>query len=140
MITLLLPPDMMIQSQETGERLVHYEAEYDKIKSANSILIVGGGPTGVELAGELSIDFPEKKVTLVHRGSRLLEFISPKASKKTLDWLVSKKVEVILGQSVDLDSMSGGIYRTSGAKLSVLIVTLFVLGSRSARPGFNRLS
>lgn len=102
--------------RDRGERLVHYEAEYDKIKSANSILIVGGGPTGVELAGELAVDFPEKKVTLVHRGSRLLEFISPKASKKTLDWLVSKKVEVILGQSVDLDTMSDGIYRTSGGE------------------------
>lgn len=89
-------------------------AEHDKIRSANSILIVGGGPTGVELAGEIAVDFPEKKVTLVHRGSRLLEFVSPKASKKTSDWLVSKKVEVISGQSVDLDSMSDGVYRTSG--------------------------
>ncbi|XP_030451010.1 uncharacterized protein LOC115673088 [Syzygium oleosum] len=100
--------------RDRGERLVYYKAEHDKIRSANSILIVGGGPTGVELAGEIAVDFPEKKVTLVHRGSRLLEFISPKASKKTLNWLVSKKVEVILGQSVDPDSMSDGVYRTSG--------------------------
>lgn len=88
-------------------------AEFEKIRSSNSILIVGGGPTGVELAGEIAIDFPDKKVTLVHRGSRLLEFIGPKASQKTLDWLIAKKVEVILGQSVDLDSASDGLYQTS---------------------------
>ncbi|KAI9072576.1 hypothetical protein K1719_045463 [Acacia pycnantha] len=76
------------------ERLDHYKAENEKIKSASSILIVGGGPTGVELAGEIAVDFPEKTVTLVHRGTRLLEFIGPKASRKALKWLKSKKVEV----------------------------------------------
>lgn len=100
-------------------RLRHYEAEHEKIMNASSILIVGGGPTGVELAAEIAVDFPEKKVTLVHRGARLLEFVNPKASKKALDWLVSKKVEVILEQSVDLNSVSDGertTYRTSSGE------------------------
>ncbi|KAA8534591.1 hypothetical protein F0562_032150 [Nyssa sinensis] len=92
-------------------------AENQKIKSANSLLIVGGGPTGVELAGEIAVDFPDKKVTLVHRGSMLLEFIGRKAGKMALDWLTSKKIEVILGQSVDLDSVSDGVYRTSGGEI-----------------------
>ena len=37
------------------------------------------------------------KVTLVHSGKRLLEFLGTKVSDKTLKWLQSKKnVEVIL--------------------------------------------
>ncbi|XP_062091725.1 uncharacterized protein LOC133797724 [Humulus lupulus] len=96
-----------------AERLNHFEAEFEKIKSASSILIVGGGPTGVELAGEIASDFPEKKVTLVHRGSRLLEFVSSKASKKAFDWLISKRVEVLLEQSVNLDGITDGVYQTS---------------------------
>uniref|UniRef100_A0A5B7BY69 FAD/NAD(P)-binding domain-containing protein n=1 Tax=Davidia involucrata TaxID=16924 RepID=A0A5B7BY69_DAVIN len=99
-----------------SEKLSQYQTENQKIKSANSILLVGGGPTGVELAGEIAVDFPDKKVTLVHRGSRLLEFIGYKAGKMALDWLTSKKVEVILGQSVDLNSVSDGVYRTSGGE------------------------
>ncbi|KAL3649357.1 hypothetical protein CASFOL_005760 [Castilleja foliolosa] len=100
-----------------SERLSHYRAEHEKIKSAKSILIVGGGPSGVELAGEIVVDFPDKKVTLVHRGSRLLEFIGEKAGKKALDWLISKNVEVILGQSVNLNSVpSNGAYVTSGGE------------------------
>ena len=89
--------------------------ENQKIKSANSILIVGGGPTGVELAGEIATDFPEKKVTLVHKGPRLLEFIGLKAANKTLHWLKSKTVEVKLDQEVDLNSTSdgSGVYQTS---------------------------
>ncbi|OWM73624.1 apoptosis-inducing factor 2-like [Punica granatum] len=88
------------------DKLGEYEAELQKIKSAQSILIIGGGPVGVELAGEIAADFPEKKITLVHRGSRLLEFIGPKASDKTLNWLRSKGVEVKLDQSVDLKSIT----------------------------------
>ncbi|XP_054812833.1 uncharacterized protein LOC129313601 [Prosopis cineraria] len=98
------------------ERLNQYKAENQKIKSARSILIVGGGPTGVELAGEIAVDFPEKKVTLVHKGSRLLEFIGTKASRKTMKWLKSKKVEVKLEQSVNLNSVEdtpNRTYRTS---------------------------
>ncbi|OVA07140.1 Pyridine nucleotide-disulfide oxidoreductase [Macleaya cordata] len=101
-----------------SERLEEYQTENEKIKSADSILIIGGGPTGVELAAEIAVDFPEKKVTLVHNKPRLLDFIGPKASRKTLDWLTSKKVEVILGQSVDLNSHSDGdrTYQTSGGE------------------------
>ncbi|CAI0398470.1 unnamed protein product [Linum tenue] len=43
------------------ERLAQYHSDNDKIKSASSILIVGGGPTGVELAGEIAVDYPEKQ-------------------------------------------------------------------------------
>ncbi|CAI0544026.1 unnamed protein product [Linum tenue] len=87
------------------ERLAQYHSESEKIKSARSILIVGGGPTGVELAGEIAVDYPEKQVTLVHNGSRLLEFIGPKAGAKALKWLKSRKVEVKLEQRVDLDNI-----------------------------------
>ncbi|KAE8037350.1 hypothetical protein FH972_009943 [Carpinus fangiana] len=101
------------------ERLNQFKAENQKINSAGSILIVGGGPTGVELAGEIAVDFPDKKVTLVHNGSRLLEFIGPKAANKTLHWLASKKVEVILEQRVNLDSVSeeSKTYHTSEGEI-----------------------
>ncbi|CAN7005884.1 hypothetical protein IGI04_009638 [Brassica rapa subsp. trilocularis] len=100
------------------EKLSQYQTEYEKIKSSESVLIVGGGPSGVELAAEIAVDFPEKKVSLVHKGPRLLEFVGEKAAHKAFDWLASKKVEVILNQSVDLNSASDGnkTYRTSGGE------------------------
>lgn len=90
------------------ERLKQYQADNQKIKDAQSILIIGGGPTGVELAGEIAVDYSEKKVTLVHNGPRLLEFLGPKASKKTLAWLKSRKVDVKLEQRVNLNNISDG--------------------------------
>lgn len=101
---------------KTG-RLKEFQQDNLKIRSAHSVLIVGGGPTGVELAGEIATDFPEKKITLVHTGSRLLEFIGEKAANKTLNWFKSRNVEVILEQSVRLDTISDSpgskIYQTS---------------------------
>lgn len=93
-----------------------FSTEHNKIKAAQSVLVVGGGPSGVELASEIVYAFPDKKVTLVHKGPRLLEFISEKAGKKALNWLTSKKVEVILDQSVNLDSESSGVHQTSGGE------------------------
>jgi NADH dehydrogenase FAD-containing subunit len=95
------------------QRLEQFYQDNDKIKGANSILVIGGGPTGVELAGELAVDFSEKKVTLVHSGSRLLEFLGPKASNKTLAWLKSRKVEVKLEQRVNLSNILDNTYVTS---------------------------
>ncbi|KAJ4833395.1 hypothetical protein Tsubulata_028198, partial [Turnera subulata] len=76
--------------------------------SVNSKLNVkrSRGPTGVELAGEIAVDFPEKEVTLVHNGSRLLEFVGPKAADKSLAWLKSKRVQVKLEQKVDLEAIT----------------------------------
>ncbi|KDO46315.1 hypothetical protein CISIN_1g017664mg [Citrus sinensis] len=98
------------------ERLSQYEKDFEKVKSANSVLIVGGGPTGVELAGEIAVDFPDKKVILVHRGPKLLEFVGSRASQIALDWLTSKKVEVILNQSVTLNTISDGLIETSSGE------------------------
>ncbi|GLJ23316.1 hypothetical protein SUGI_0441130 [Cryptomeria japonica] len=88
------------------ERLQQMEADNKKIKDAKTVVIIGGGPTGVELAAEIAVDFPDKKVILIHRGSRLIEFVGEKASRKALAWLKSKNVEVHLNERVDLNSIS----------------------------------
>ncbi|KAM0917211.1 hypothetical protein ACQ4PT_009644 [Festuca glaucescens] len=86
-----------------------------KIKYSGSILIIGGESSGVELATEIAVNYPDKKVTLVHDRPRFLESIGHKAGGKALRWLRSKNVEVHLEQSVDLESMSEGdrLFRTS---------------------------
>lgn len=86
--------------------------ENTKLRGAESVLIIGGGPVGVELAGEIVTDFPAKKVTLVHGGDRLLEFLGTKASTKALKWLQSKKVKVILDDRIDTDGLVGPNYVT----------------------------
>ncbi|CAM6041243.1 unnamed protein product [Sphagnum compactum] len=95
-----------------AERIKEYQADNKKLEAADSVLIIGGGPVGVELAGEIVVDFPTKKVTLLHSGDRLIDFLGPKASKKALTWLKSKNVEVILNDRIELDGLAGPIYTT----------------------------
>jgi NADH dehydrogenase len=92
-------------------------AEFDKDptnRSAHlSFVIVGGGPTGVELAGaikELAVDVIPRdfrradtrlaRVILIEAGSRLLPTFDPLLSEKALRQLVGLGVDVRLGAPV----------------------------------------
>jgi apoptosis-inducing factor 2 len=77
----------------------------DKIKSANKILIVGGGAVGVELAGELKTDFPNKNVTIVTNGNRLVPSMSESFSTKALNILNQKHVETIFNDKINLTNV-----------------------------------
>ncbi|KAG6466068.1 hypothetical protein ZIOFF_076140 [Zingiber officinale] len=96
-------------------------ADNERIRSSSSVLIIGGGRTGVELAAEIAVDFPGKKVTLVHESSRLLQVLGPNASQKVLKWLKSKGVDVVLDQSIDVESIAEGdtsFTTSSGARIT----------------------
>ncbi|KAJ1808010.1 hypothetical protein LPJ56_004795 [Coemansia sp. RSA 2599] len=73
------------------------------LDSANTVMVVGGGAVGVEVAGYVAATHPAKKVTLVHSGSRLLpgnfrEGVSNGAVSK----LRKLGVNVVLNERVEL--------------------------------------
>ncbi len=65
--------------------------------------MVGGGPTGVELAGELVTDFEAKEVIVVQSGPRLLPSIKEKLGKFAQKFLESKGAKV---RSVRCDELT----------------------------------
>jgi NADH dehydrogenase FAD-containing subunit len=72
--------------------------------NARSILIVGGGPVGVELAGELKAQYPDKTIHLVHSHDALLSNstppINPVATAKLLELLNRVGIDVKLNSRV----------------------------------------
>ena len=85
----------------------------ERKQSLLDIILVGGGPTGVELAGALSelrkhvlpkdlpeIDFKKMRIILIESGKELLGVMSENAQKKSLKYLTEFGVEVLLGVSV----------------------------------------
>ena len=81
-------------------RLAHHATEAARVKAAEAVLIIGGGPTGVELAAEIVADLPGKKVTLVQAHSRLLPQLTEAASAAALTELTTMGVTVLLGAKV----------------------------------------
>ena len=105
------------------ERAINIE-KMENRKALMNVVIVGGGPTGVELAGAMAElrnnvfpkDYPElsfknMKVVLIEAGSILLAAMSPEAQKKAMDYLIHLGVEIHVstrvldydGQLVSLD-------------------------------------
>ncbi|KAL3683029.1 hypothetical protein R1sor_001051 [Riccia sorocarpa] len=99
-----------------AERIEEFQKDNKKIVNAETLLVVGGGPVGVELAAEIVTDFPEKKVKLVHGGDRLIGFLGQKASAKTEKWLKDRGVDVILKERINLDQLSPPDYVTASLK------------------------
>jgi len=61
--------------ESTVEGILGFYANVKKaIDAANSILIIGGGPVGLEIAGEIMQHHPSKSVTIVHKGPKLCDY------------------------------------------------------------------
>ena len=105
------------------------------VKEASSILIVGGGPTGVEVVGEIREKYADKKITLVHSQKLLLNDDIPDTPRaQMLEKVQRNNVKVILDDIVELPSNNDikktiykpkeGVRTRKGATLDVDLVML----------------
>lgn len=106
------------------------ETTQEKINEYLNIILVGGGPTGVELAGALAEmkkyifpkDYPEldvskMRIVLYQASPGLLAGMSAKSSQRALDYLLKLGVEVILNTRV-LDYDGSCMKLSDGSTLS----------------------
>lgn len=81
----------------TEETIKSFAGHQRKIAAAEHVLVVGGGPSGVELSAEIRLARPDARVTLAHAGAALLNSAgSRRAGRRALAWLESHDVEVRL--------------------------------------------
>jgi NADH dehydrogenase FAD-containing subunit len=89
----------------------------EELKAAQRVVIGGGGPLGVEMAGELAEASGAKKVTLVSQTSSLLVGATQTVQKTAFSLLRRKNVEILASVRVDSAEYDAGA-KTWTVKLS----------------------
>lgn len=79
-----------------------------ELAEAQSVVIAGGGPVGIELAGEIAAAQPGKTVTLVSADARLMPQYPEKMSRQLEAKLTAQGVTLVLGdRAADLKADNG---------------------------------
>ncbi len=149
------------------EKALQIEEE-EQLNSLMDYVIVGGGPTGVELAGALSelrkhvfpqdyreLDFIKMDIHLIQSGPQLLKGMSEEAARKALEYLekfgvkvwLNRRVKSYDGYTVTLDSGETLISRTviwaagvSGALFKGIRPESILKGNRLQVDACNRVA
>ncbi|KAG0254126.1 Apoptosis-inducing factor 2 [Mortierella polycephala] len=78
----------------------------DLIKSKN-VAVIGGGCSGVELAGEIKTTFPQKQVTLIHSTSTLIDYpeFTEAVKHLALSHLEELGVQIVLNERAVIEEL-----------------------------------
>ncbi|KIW64819.1 hypothetical protein PV04_09726 [Phialophora macrospora] len=101
------------QSTAREAYLEEASAQIRSLENASEgIVVVGGGAVGIEMAAEIKLVMPEKKVTLIHSRDKLCssEPLPGEFKAKCLAALHEAGVETILGQRVLEDTKEDGTH------------------------------
>ncbi len=92
-----------------------------RLSEVDSVLIIGGGVVGCELAAEIVCAFPHKRVVLVHSGKELCERLPERARKHVISFLLKRGVEIVFGERIK-DSSKHVFSSTSGREFTSELV------------------
>ncbi|KZT01697.1 iron uptake cluster protein [Laetiporus sulphureus 93-53] len=91
-----------------AEGIEWLQHSHDRIEMASSVLVVGGGPLGVQYASDIGEVYPNKHITLLHSRDRLLPAFEESMHKEVMSSMAALNVNVILGERLDLHSIKEG--------------------------------
>ena len=83
------------------QRSSFYSQFKSQLVKATKILIVGGGPIGIELAGEITDHYPNKSITILECGNRILSGTTKEASDFAKSILESRGVNIYCNERID---------------------------------------
>jgi NADH dehydrogenase FAD-containing subunit len=88
-------------AHDAEDAIDNYRAAYDELTQANRVLLVGAGPVGIELAGEIRSKWPDKHITLLDLADDVLGGrFRPELRAELRKQLVDLGVDVVLGEGL----------------------------------------
>ncbi|GBE85966.1 iron uptake cluster protein [Sparassis latifolia] len=109
--SLGIPPSAPVAPLTQGtkvEGIQWIKRYHERIESASSVLVVGGGALGIQYATDVADAYPTKRVTLLHSRAQLLPRFDEGMHKEILARLSALNVDTILGERLDLSSLTNG--------------------------------
>ncbi|KAK0208923.1 hypothetical protein DFS33DRAFT_1306417 [Desarmillaria ectypa] len=101
-------------------------SERSRFQDANDIVLVGGGSVGIEFAGEIKDIWPNKKVTIIHGGSKLLNDAYPDRFRNKMEnGMKSRGVEIVYNDYLD-DIPASGVESVTTRNGKIIKADLFV--------------
>lgn len=117
----------------------------DEREALMNIVVAGGGPTGVEIAGSIAelrkhvltkdypeLDFSRMKILLIEGSDRILGTLSEKASVKAHHFLENMGVIILL--NTKLDGYDGGKVKLSDGSIIYSRAVIWAAGVKGAVP------
>ncbi|KAG6844176.1 hypothetical protein H0H87_009146 [Tephrocybe sp. NHM501043] len=111
----------------------HLSSIHNKLVKANDIVLVGGGAVGIELAGEIKDQWPEKKVTIVHGDKLLLNPSYPdKVRRSAAASVTARGIQLVLDEYINEPETKEvqGISTASGTELKGADLVIQTRGPR----------
>lgn len=106
-----------------------------RLKAARSVAIVGAGAVGVELAGEIAVGMPGKRIDLVSSTATLFPNFAPALGRRLLADLTALSVSVHLGAAAEgLRDVAGPTSGPLGVVGQPPIVADLIFPATGARP------
>ncbi len=99
-----IPVSPPVEGIEFGRPLrteTHALALRAEIDAANAVSIIGGGATGVQLAGAIAVAHPNISITLIDGTDRLLEGMGEASGRDAERILRDRNVDIRLGSNAD---------------------------------------
>jgi NADH dehydrogenase FAD-containing subunit len=83
-----------------SEAMADLRRTHEEVASADHVLILGAGPVGLELGGEIKVAWPGKKVTVIDPAEELVPGFLPEMRENLTSQLAELGIEVRLGTSL----------------------------------------
>jgi NADH dehydrogenase FAD-containing subunit len=107
-----------LNAAERDDAVAELKSLQGKIERAGNVVVVGGGPAGVELAADAKAMYPKKNVTLVHSRKQLLHAFGSRLHDAAMVELERLGVRVVLGERPALtEEKNGSMALSSGETL-----------------------
>ena len=84
-----------------AERTSSWGVAANKLANAQTVIVVGAGPVGVELAGEILTVYPDKTVTFVDMAPTILPGFDEAAATFTKQWFKDRGAKMMLGEAIE---------------------------------------